>query len=153
MDFDIGSLIPSLESLLERLDLLLRILVMAGPLGLLGLGLYYFLLPPKEANYSAGYRFSYGMKKVKVWRFMQRIAGMVYSGVGLVLTIVMALICIGFGDMAAPDMLWAAVKCILWELGIVVLATLGINITVMAVYDSEGNSRAEMRELFPKERK
>ena len=149
---NIGSLIPSLESLLGMLDLLARVFVMAGPLALLGLGLYYFLLPPKEANYSAGYRFRYGMSKVKVWRFMQRIAGMVYSGVGLVLTVVMAIICIRFGSMEAEAMLWAAVKCILWELGIIVLASLSINITVVVLYDDQGNSRREMRELFRKEK-
>ena len=147
-DFDIGSLIPSLESLLSKLDLLLRVLVMAGPLALLGLGLYYFLAPPNEANHSAGYRFRYGMSRVKVWRFMQRIAGMVYSGTGLVLTVVMAIICIGFGKMQPPDMVWAAVKCILWELGIIAAATVSINISVMVVYDSQGNNRKEMRELF-----
>lgn len=147
-EFDIGSLIPSLESLLGKLDLLMRICVMAGPLALLGLGLYYFLAPPSEANHSAGYRFRYGMSKVKVWRFMQRVAGMVYSGVGLVLTVVMAIICISFGKMEAPDMLWAAVECILWELGIIAVATAAINITVIVVYDSQGNNRQEMRELF-----
>ena len=151
-DFDIGAQIPSLETLLGKLDLLLRILVMAGPLALLGLGLYYFLAPPNEANYSAGYRFRYGMSRVKVWRFMQRIAGMIYSGTGLVLTVVMAIVCIGFGKMDAPDMVWAAVKCIFWELGIIAAATAAINITVIVVYDSEGNSRAEMRELFKDEK-
>ena len=147
---NIGSLIPSLESLLGTLDLLARVFVMAGPLALLGLGLYYFLLPPKEANYSAGYRFRYGMSKVKVWRFMQRIAGMVYSGVGLVLTVVMAIICISFGGMEAEEMLWTAAKCILWELGIIAFASLAINVTVIVFYDSQGNSRKEMRELFRK---
>lgn len=150
MDFDIGSLIPSLDSLLGKLDLLLRVCVMAGPLALLGLGLYYFLVPPVEANHSAGYRFRYGMTKVKVWQFMQRVAGMVYSGTGFVLTIVMAIICISFGGMEVPDMLWAAVKCILWELGIIAAATAAINITVIVMYDSQGNSRKEMRELFGK---
>ena len=57
---------------------------------------------------------------------MQRIAGMVYSGVGLVLTVVMAIICISFGGMEPQDMLWIAVKCILWELGIIALASLGL---------------------------
>ena len=149
---NIGSLIPSLESLLGKLDLLARIFVMAGPLALLGLGLYYFLLPPKEANHTAGYRFRYGMSKVKVWQFMQRIAGMVYSGVGLVLTVVMAIICIRFGAMEAEAMLWTAVKCILWEFGIIALASLAINVTVVVFYDDQGNSRKEMRELFRKEK-
>ena len=147
-DFDIGSLIPSLDSLLGKLDLVLRVLVMAGPLALLGLGLYYFLVPPKEANHSAGYRFRYAMSKVKVWRFTQRLAGMVYSGTGLVLTIVIAVICIGLGKMEAPDMVWSAVKCILWELGILAAATAAIDITVVVLYDSQGNPRQEMRELF-----
>lgn len=147
-DFDIGALIPSLESLLDKLGLLLGLLVMAGPLALLGFGLYYFLAPPKEANHSAGYRFRYGMSRVRVWRFMQRIAGMVYTGTGAVLTLVMIIVCFGFGKMEAPELVWAALKCILWELGISAAATMGINITVMVVYDSQGNSRKEMRELF-----
>jgi hypothetical protein len=150
MEFDIGSLIPSLDTLLGKLDLLLRVCVMAGPLTLLGLGLYYFLAPPGEANHSAGYRFRYGMAKVKVWQFMQRLAGMVYSGVGLVLTVVMAIVCIGFGKMEAPDMVFSAVKCILWELAIIGAATAGINVTIVVLYDSQGNSRKEMRELFGK---
>jgi hypothetical protein len=150
MEFDIGSLIPSLDTLLGKLDLLLRVCVMAGPLTLLGLGLYYFLAPPGEANHSAGYRFRYGMSKVKVWQFMQRLAGMVYSGVGLVLTVVMAIMCISFGKMEAPDMVFSAVKCILWELAIIGAATAGINVTIVVLYDSQGNSRKEMRELFGK---
>ena len=149
---NIGQLIPSLDSLLAKLDLLARIFVMAGPLALLGLGLYYFLLPPKEANHSAGYRFRYGMSKVKVWRFMQRLAGMVYSGVGLVLTVVMSIVCISFGSMDAETMLWSAVKCILWELAILVQATLAINITIVCLYDDQGSSRKEMKELFRKEK-
>jgi uncharacterized membrane protein len=149
---NIGQLIPSLDSLLAQLDLLAQIFVMVGPLALLGLGLYYFLVPPKEANHSAGYRFRYGMSKVKVWRFMQRLAGMVYSGVGLVLTVVMSIVCISFGSMDAETMLWSAVKCILWELAILVQATLAINITIVCLYDDQGNSRKEMKELFRKEK-
>ena len=148
MDLDLGALLPDMEALLGKTDLLLRIFVMAGPLALLGLGLYYFLLPPKEANHSAGYRFRYGMTKVKVWQFMQKVAGMVYSGVGLVLTLVMGILCIRFGSMELEEMLRLSVSCILWELGIIAAATAAINITVVAVFDSQGNSRREMRELF-----
>lgn len=151
MDLDLVSLLPSMESLMDKTDLLLRIFVMAGPLALLGLGLYYFLLPPKEANHAAGYRFRYGMSKVGVWRFMQTLAGIIYSGVGLMLTVVMGLTCIRFGSMEMGDMLPMAVRCILWELGIIIAATAAINITVVAVYDSQGNNRKEMRELFREE--
>ena len=147
---NIGSLIPSLESLLGKLDLLVRVMMLAGPLALLGLGLYYFLLPPKEANHSAGYRFRYGMRKVKVWIFMQRTAGAVYSLVGLVLTIIMSVRCSGMVSMAPEAMLWAAAKCILWQFVVIAAASFIINVTVVIFYDSQGNSRREMRELFRK---
>ena len=49
-------------------------------------------------------------------------------------------------------MLWSAVKCILWELAILVQATLAINITIVCLYDDQGNSRKEMKELFRKEK-
>jgi uncharacterized membrane protein len=140
-----------MESLLSKTDLLLRIFVMAGPLALLGLGLYYFLLPPKEANHRAGYRFRYGMSKVGVWRFMQNLAGIVYSGVGLALTVFMGILCIRFGAMEMEEMLRLSVSCILWELGIIAAATAAINLTVVVVYDSQGNNRREMRELFREE--
>jgi hypothetical protein len=151
MDLDLVSMLPSMESLMDKADLLLRIFVMAGPLALLGLGLYYFLLPPKEANHAAGYRFRYGMSKVGVWRFMQNLAGIIYSSVGLMLTVVMGLTCIRFGAMEMEDMLPMAVQCILWELGIIIAATAAINIAVVAVYDSQGNNRKEMRDLFREE--
>lgn len=143
---DITALIPSLEDILSKLDLLLRILVMAGPLALLGLGLYYFLAPPKEANHEAGYRFRYGMSKVKVWQFTQRMAGIVYSSVGFVLTVIMSLICSGFGAMEAPDMVWAACKCILWQVGLILVGTIAINVTVVAAYDRKGNRRGSTKE-------
>ena len=140
-DFDITALIPDLQTVLGKLDLLLRLLVMAGPLTLLGLGLYYFLFPPKEANYEAGYRFRYAMSKVKVWQFTQRLAGMVFSTLGLGLTVVMSLICSSFSGLAAPDMVARAATCILWEIGLLLAATLAVNITVMCLYDSKGNPR------------
>ena len=63
-DFDISSLLPKLDSLLSKVELLARIVVMAGPVILLVLGLWYLLLPPKEANYAVGYRFFWGMSSV-----------------------------------------------------------------------------------------
>ena len=141
-EFDITKVIPSLDSMLGKLDLLLRIIVMAGPLVMLGLGLYYFLASPKEANHRAGYRFYYGMSKVATWQFTQRLAGIAYSALGVVLTPVMAIICIRFGSMIAPDMVMLAVKCVLWELVLVVVATLVVNFTVILRYDRKGNLRS-----------
>ena len=142
-ELDLGALIPSVDTLLGKLDLLMRILVMAGPLCLFGFGLFYFLFPPKEANYKAGYRFRYGMSRIEVWQFMQRLAGMVYGILGLVLTVVMGIICTGFASLSAPDMVWKAIRCLLWEIGFVMLAGIAINLTVMMRYDHKGYRRRE----------
>lgn len=142
-EFALTDVLPSIESILEGLETLLRFLVMVGPLVLLGLGLYYFLLPPKEANHSMGYRFRYGMSRVRVWQFMQRLAGIIYAGLGLILTVVMALLCLRLDSLQAMDALWFCAKCIVWEIGLVVVASLAVNVTVMIRYDSKGVLRSE----------
>lgn len=142
---DLGKWIPSLDSLLGWLDLVLRLAVMAGPLALLGLGLYYFLAAPKEANWTSGYRFRYGMAKARSWQFMQRLAGMVFSIAGLLLTVIMAIFCAQFRGMEPMTMVMSALRLLLWEAGVLIVCTLGINITVMVVFDPEGNRRSDFK--------
>ena len=90
--FDPAALLPDLSDLFGSLATLCRFAVMIGPVVLLVLGLAYLFLSPREANYYFGYRCYFGMGSVQAWRFTQRIAGMLFGGVGLILTIVMFLI-------------------------------------------------------------
>lgn len=143
-DLDIGSLLPEFDSFLMGLDMFIRICVMAGPLVVLGLGLYYLLAAPKEANHSAGYRFRYGMAKARSWQFMQFLAGAVYSITGLLLSIVMVILCIVIQKMDLMSMAIEAIKLIAWEAGIILAATVGINVTMVMLFDSEGNRREKM---------
>lgn len=140
-NFDPSTLLPDLDSMLGKVDFLLRIAVLAGPIVLLVLGILYFLLPAKEANYSFGYRFFWGMNSVEAWRFTQRLAGIVWGGLGLVLTLVMLFVCASFGGKQTMDMVWSAVRCILWELGLLAVSCIGIDATVVAMFDSKGNRR------------
>ena len=143
-DLDIGSLLPEFDSFLMGLDMFIRICVMAGPLVVLGLGLYYLLAAPKEANHSAGYRFRYGMAKARSWQFMQFLAGAVYSITGLLLSIVMVILCVVIQNLDLMSMAIAAIKLIAWEAGIILAATVGINVTMVALFDSEGNRREKL---------
>ncbi len=148
----LSEILPDLTGLADKLDLVLRALVMVGPLALLGFGLFYFLAPPKEANYEVGYRFRYGMSRVAVWQFMQRLAGMVYGGLGLVLMIVMTAMCAKFARMNEPDMVWFGFKCVIVELELILVATLAIDITIVAMFDRKGVSRRQKRlGLVPEE--
>ena len=144
-ELDFSKYLPDLDAFLAGISQSLRILVMVGPLAIFGLGLFYFLAAPKEANHSIGYRFRYGMAKARSWQFMQRAAGVIFSVMGLVLTIVMAIQCARIKTLEPMKMAGEAAKLILWQIGCVIGANIVTNITVMVVFDSEGNRRSDFR--------
>ena len=140
-DFDLAAFLPDLSDVMGWVEMLLRIAVMAGPLLLLGFGLLYLISPPKEANYSLGFRCWWGMSSLEAWQFTQHLAGIVWSGLGVVLTIVMVIICNGFRRMESMDMVWCAVKCLGWELALTAIACIAINIVVIVRFDKDGFRR------------
>lgn len=141
-NFDLTAFVPELDTLLGKLELVTRIAVMIGPLVLLGLGLWYFLSPPKEANHRAGFRTLWGMGSVEAWQFTQRLAGICFSILGFLLTVVMALICNGYRGMDMLEMLWSAAVCVLWQIGLVLVMTVAIHIVVLIRYDWKGDRRS-----------
>ena len=142
-NFDISKLLPDLGTMLGKLDLVLRIGVLLAPLVILALGLLYFLTPPKEANHSFGYRCYWGMSSVESWRFTQKLAGAVWSVLGLVLLLIMALLCSSFKGMEAMPMVEKAVKYLFWELILIAISCVAIDVTVMVFFDSKGVRRSE----------
>lgn len=142
-EFDLANFIPEVDSILGWVETLVRIFVLAAPICILAFGLFFLFLPPKEANHSAGYRTYFGMGSVDAWRFTQFLAGVVWSGVGLILTVVMLIVVNGYRNMEMMDMANSAVVCVLWEIGSIVVSCLGINITAAVVFDRKGNRRAK----------
>ena len=140
-NFDPVSYLPKIDSILGWADLFARVCVMAAPLIMLLCGLRYLLLPPKEANHEAGYRFYFGMGSVNAWLFTQKFAGIVWSSLGLILSVIMFFVTSAFGQMDLMKMVDKAVLCILWEIGISVLSILVINLTLIIRYDRKGNVR------------
>ena len=144
-EFDFANFIPAVDSVLGWIELLVRIFVMAAPVCILFFGLWFLLLPPKEANHRAGYRTYFGMGSVDAWRFTQFLAGIIWSAVGLIFTVVMALVINSYRDMDLMDMVNNAIVCVLWEIGSIVLCCLAINITAMVVFDRKGVRRSKKR--------
>lgn len=142
---DLTQYLPSLDGLQSSLSTWMKVLVIAGPIIMLLLGLYYFFLSPKEANYSAGYRFRYAMSRVGVWRFTQKVAGIAYGGLGLVLSIVMLCIMSGFSDMNAPDLVWCTAKCLLWQIILALIAMLAVDAIVVIRYNYNGKLRSRKK--------
>ena len=142
--FDIeklGTMLPSVQALMDKLSGWVVWLVLAGPLLMLGLGAYYLFFPPKEANHAMGYRFFYAMSRVEVWQRAQRLAGIAYMALGGVLFFILGLICMSFSALPIPDMVWRATKCLIWELVLVVIATLIVDILIVLMYDYNGEPR------------
>ena len=140
-EFDPASLLPELDTLVGKIALVARIAVLVGPLLLVVMGLLYLFAAPKEANYHFGYRCYYGMGSVSAWRFTQRIAGLVFSALGLILGIVMLVVSGSFSRMETVDLLWRAIYCAAWEAGLVAIACIGINITAMMCFNGKGDRR------------
>ena len=137
-NFDPASYMPEIDSIVGWIQIITRICVLAAPVIMLVFGLSYLLLPPKEANHIAGYRFYFGMGSVEAWRFTQKLAGIVWSALGLILSVIMFLISGSFAAMDGSQMLDKAVVCILWEIGLMALACVAINVTLVVRYDRKG---------------
>ena len=144
--FDPTALLPDLWAIFDKLDVALRVVVLAGPLCLLGLGLLYLLAPPAEANHVFGYRHFWGMSSVEAWQFTQKTAGLVWTGRGLGMTGAMSFICNSYRDMAWEAMLFSALISVVAELLLVFLSTLLINALVILHFDRKGTRRSTREE-------
>lgn len=146
-NLDLTKLLPQMEDVLSKVDVLMRGAVLIAPLVLLVLGVLYCFAAPREANHSFGYRFFWGMSSVQAWCTMQRIAGIVWGALGLILTVVMFIISGGYSGMETMDVVWSAVKCILWELGLLAVSCIAIDIVILVLFDSKGNRRGQKAEV------
>ena len=139
---DIAALLPDIMEIMNGIALLTQIALFLAPLILLGLGLYYFLLSPKEANFTTGYRCYYGMGSEEAWRFTQRLAGIVWGALGLVLTVLMFFLSAGFAGKEVMDTISTGFTCILWQIGLTVASCLAINTVAMVRYNRKGEPRS-----------
>ena len=140
-DFDLGNFIPELDSVIGWVEFAAQVAVMLGPLLLLIFGAVYFFIPPKEANHHLGYRFYWGMGSVEAWQFTQKIAGISWMALGLVLTVIMLLVCNGYRGMDTPKIVSSAGTCLVWELVLIALLCIAIDVVVALRFDKDGNVR------------
>lgn len=154
--FDLASMLPDLEKILGGLAQAVRFCVLAGPVVLIILGIWYLLLPPKEANHHVGYRTFWGMSSVEAWRFTQVVAGIVWTVLGIVLGIIMRKRCAAFDTMAPTEFVQLGVKYLIEELIAVVLSRVVIALPVLVVFNFRGYKRKwfrTARDLQPEPRR
>lgn len=142
---NIGNLVPALEKLLSSAQLWLTIVLLIGPVAMLILGVIYLFLPPKEANHHIGYRTYFGMGSVEAWLHTQKLAGIIYGGLGIILVIIMIFVSVSLKN---KDMMQAFTSAITWlcvQVGIVLLVYLGMFVYTAIVFDRHGNRRREKK--------
>ena len=142
-EFDFAKIMPELDSVMGWIDLFVRLCVLAAPVAVLFFGLWWLLLPPKEANHHVGYRCFFGMGSVDAWRFTQKIAGVLFTVLGVGLLAISLLVSNRFPDLEPMVMLYKAVGCIQWQIGNTLVLSLMINLIVALRYDRNGDLRAE----------
>ena len=140
-NFDLTKFVPQMDKLLGSALWITKAAVLAGPAVMLVFGLWYLLVPPKEANYGAGFRTWFGMGSVQAWRTTQKIAGYVWGGCGLVLLVVMWLISRNFSGVDMMQAASTAFTCLIWQAGVALVTYLGISITAAILFDSRGQRR------------
>lgn len=133
--------LPNIPNLMANISLLCRIAILLGPVILLVLGLAYYFIAPKEANWYFGYRCYFGMGSPRAWQYTQKLAGMVLGGLGLVLTLVSVILSFRFASMDVQDVAWGAVTCLSVEIIASLIATVFINIWTMNCFDAKGRVR------------
>ena len=145
--FDPASLLPDLSSVVGMVMTAARYAVLAGPIVLLAMGLAYLFLSPKEANYKFGYRCYFGMGSIDAWRFTQRLAGIVWAALGLVLTVIMVLVTGKFAGGDVIQVVDTAVTCLIWEIVLAVASALAINVIVALSFDAQGYPRKNKKDI------
>lgn len=140
---DFSKLVPEMDTLLGKLQAVVSWAVMIGPIVMLILGLWYYFLPPKEANHKVGFRTWFGMGSVEAWRFTQRLAGVVWGGLGIVLLVMAIIVSLTFGGKDVMQVATSAFVCLLWQAGLTVIGGLGISFIVFLRYDTLGYKRKD----------
>lgn len=140
-DFDVANFLPAPDKFLRDLEGWTRFLMLAGPLVMLILGLWYYFAPPKEANHSAGFRTYYSMGSVRAWRFAQKLAGMAYMIMGGALSVIMLIVSLFFNAEKGMAMINTALVCVILEVILMVGLWMILKILIMKAYDKDGNPR------------
>ena len=140
-EFDIAGMFPEMGKFLHTLTVLLRVILLAGPVVMTALGVIYFFFPPKEANYSLGYRSNWSMSSVEVWTYAQRIAGLLYMCLGGLLTFAMTIVIIVIRNSEPISMLTTSLICLLIQVALVVASWIVIEIFLRRYFDVNGNKK------------
>ncbi len=146
-NFGIQGLLPDMQGFLGNVRFYLGLFLLIGPVLMLIFGVLRFFIPAKEANYSVGYRTFFGMGSVYAWKATQWVSGLVFMGLGGVLTVLAVIQCFVNGGMdlsgaAGNTCTWLIVEGIALMIGVI-----AVEVLIGMQFDRQGALRPG-RKLF-----
>ena len=146
-DFDLMAILPDLADVMDWIVKGVNIALIIGPVLLAVMGLWYLLLPTREANHVVGYRFFWGMGSVKSWKFTQRLAGAVWLYLGIDMARSAYDNRAQLEAMETIDLMYTAIEQILHQVGTVIISCIAINVVIFLLFNFKGNFRRLWRFL------
>ena len=140
-DFDVANFLPEPDQFMGSLVSWVRFIVLAGPLALLILGLWYRFVLPKKPGSCMGFPLWVRIGSQQAWNFAQRLCNIVYLAVGGALTVLALIVSLFFSEEHGVAMVTTALICVILELIIIVIAWITINLLVGKAYDKDGKLR------------
>jgi len=138
---DPTQLLPEADAFLTIAVILIIISLLIGPVLLLLAGLKYLKAPSPLPNYKTGFRTYFGMGSKGAWDYTQRLAGLIWSILGAVLSVAMIVVCLIFISMNAAQIAYTALICMIVQAALAILSWAVITILVTVNYDKNGQLR------------
>ena len=140
-NLDFAGLIPELPKFLRFLRTLMAMALVAGPIIMMIQAAFYLFKPAPEANFTRGYRTYYGMGSIEAWQFSQRIAGLVFGGLGAVLTVAMLIVSLCFIGKTLLTIGLMAMICMIVQVVLLIAARITIALMCRKYFDKDGGRR------------
>ena len=140
-DLDLSGFLPEADKFVRSLEGWTRVLLLAPPLIVALLGVWYFFKPPAEANHKAGFRCIFSMGSVEAWLYSQHLAGLFYMIVGGALFVLMLIISLFFNGNNATAMISTALLCAVVEAVVILVLHIFLIMLIGRTYDKDGNRR------------
>ena len=141
-NFDLTKFVPDLSNLLSSMESLCTFAMLVGPLLLLGFGIWYLFWPRKKVGSRGGFYAYFAMGSKEAWNYTQRMAGLIWTGLGGVLLLVMAIVCITM-DGTSDQLMRTAMTCMIWQASLAVLSWGVISALPIIFFTKDGRRRKD----------
>ena len=142
-EFDVAKLLPDLQTLLGLAEGLLRFCLFIGPIVMLALGLSRFFVPSREASHRIGFQALFGKGSPEAWDFSQKLCGVVWSVLGIILLFVMVFVNAGCNGEGIMSVCTTVIKTLFIQGILILLVYLLLQVAIGLYFNYNGVPRTK----------